>query len=101
MTTASSLRSAGSRLGDPPGALCPSTVLIRPSSFWSQMDCRTQADVLHLKHPLHSGSDVVPAYGGRMAIHGCTSQPLCQARVQLEFDGGEPERGTGTPTPRG
>jgi len=61
MTTASSLRSAGSLLGDPPGALCLSMLLIRLSSVGSRKDYRTQANALHLKHPSHSGFDVVPA----------------------------------------
>jgi hypothetical protein len=52
MTTASSLRSGGSLLGDPPGALCLSTVFIWLSSVWSQKDYRTEANALHLKHDL-------------------------------------------------
>src|ERR1700722_6423518 len=74
MTTASSLRSAGSLLGDPPGALFLSTVLIRLSSVWSRKNRRTQANVLHLKHSPHSGFDVVQAPGGRVAMHRCMSQ---------------------------
>src|ERR1700733_3639817 len=85
MTTASSLRSAGSPLGDLPGALGASTVLIRLSSVRSPKDCRTQANALHLKHPSHSGLDVVPAHGRRMVTHGCRSQPFRPAREELEL----------------
>jgi hypothetical protein len=50
-----------SLLGDPPGALCLSTVLIRLSPIWSPEDCRTQANALHLNQPPHFGLDIVPA----------------------------------------
>ena len=58
-------------------------------------------NALHLKHPSHSGFDVVPAHGGRMAMHGCTSQPFRPAREQLEFLWSRTRAEDGRPDPQG
>src|SRR5579859_4165217 len=94
-TIASSLRSVGSLLGDPTGAPCPSTVLIRLSSVWSRKHCRTQANASHLKDLWRSAFQRA---GVEWRCTGARLRLFRPAREQLEFHGREPERRTGPQT---